>query len=109
VVSESGVASAHFLTSGLGGSAAILELAGFLIPATQVLGFVASGIETLIESFLEVRKRPVDVPLHHGRSGKALRIAELLEGPAALLVPGVLGRFSQVAMQQPFAFCSDPC
>jgi hypothetical protein len=85
---------AHFLTSGLGGSAAILELAGFLIPATQVLGFVASGIETLIESFLEVRKRPVDVPLHHGRSGKALRIAELLEGPAALLVPGVLGRFS---------------
>lgn len=82
---------AHFLTSGLGGSAAILELAGFLIPATQVLGFVASGIETLIEIFLEVRKRPVDVPLHHGRSGKALRIAGLLEGPAALLLRTFLG------------------
>jgi hypothetical protein len=77
---------AHFLTSGLGGSAAILELTGFLIPATQILGFVASAIETLIEIFLEVRKRPVDEPLHHGRSGKTLRIAGLLEGPAALLL-----------------------
>jgi hypothetical protein len=76
----------HFLTSGLGGSAAILELAGFLVPVTQVLGLVASGIETLIEIFLEVRKRPVDAPLDHGRSGKALRIAGLLEGPAALLL-----------------------
>jgi hypothetical protein len=76
----------HFLTSGLGCSAAILELAGFLIPATQVLGFAASGIETLIEIFLEMRKRPVDAPLHHGRSGTALRIAGLLEGPAALLL-----------------------
>jgi hypothetical protein len=77
---------AHFLTSGLGCSAAILELAGFLIPATQVLGFAASGIETLIDIFLEVRKRPVDAPLHHGRSGTTLRIAGLLEGPAALLL-----------------------
>jgi len=77
---------AHFLTSGLGGSAAILELAGFLIPATQILGFAASGIETVIEIFLEVRKRPVDAPLHHGRSGTTLRIAGLLEGPAALLL-----------------------
>jgi hypothetical protein len=77
---------AHFLTSGLGGSAAICELAGFLIPATQVLGFVTSGMETLIDLFLEVRKRPVDAPLHHGRSGMTLRIAGLLEGPAALLL-----------------------
>jgi hypothetical protein len=77
---------AHFLTSGLGCSAAILELAGFLIPATQVLGFAASGIETVIELFLEVRKRPVDAPLHNGRSGTTLRIAGLLEGPAALLL-----------------------
>jgi hypothetical protein len=82
---------AHFLTSGLGGSAAILELAGFLIPATQVLGFVASGIETLIEIFFDLRKRPVDVPLHHGRSGKALRVAGLLEGPAALLLRAFFG------------------
>jgi len=81
----------HFLTSGLGGSAAILELMGFLVLATQILGFVASGIETLIEIFLEVRKRPVDAPLHHGRSGKTLRIAGLLEGPLALLLRAVFG------------------
>jgi formate-dependent nitrite reductase membrane component NrfD len=76
----------HFLTSGLGCSAAILEVAGFLIPATQVLGFAASGIETLIEIFLEVRKQPVSAPLHHGKSGTTLRIAGFLEGPAALLL-----------------------
>ena len=65
---------AHFLTSGFGGAAAILELAGFLVPATQILGFAASGIETLIEILLQVRKRPVDAPLHHGKSGRALLV-----------------------------------
>ena len=82
---------AHFLSSGLGGSTAILELTGFLIPATQILGFVASGTETLIDIFLEVRKRPVDAPLHDGRSGKTLRIAGLLEGPVALLLRAFWG------------------
>lgn len=77
---------AHFLASGLGGSAAILELTGFLMPATQILGFVASGIETLLDIFLEVRKKPVDAPLHHGRSGTTLRVAGVLEGPAAVLL-----------------------
>lgn len=43
-------------------------------------------METLIDIFLEVRKRPVDLPLHHGRSGTTFRIAGLLEGPAALLL-----------------------
>jgi hypothetical protein len=86
---------AHFLTSGFGGAAAILELAGFLIPATQFLGFAASGIETLIEVLLQVRKRPVDAPLHHGGSGRALLIAGLLEGPAALLLRVFFGSSSQ--------------
>jgi Polysulphide reductase, NrfD len=81
---------AHFLASGLGGSAAILELAGFLIPATQLMGLAASGIETAIEIFLEVRKRPVDAPLHRGRSGMLLRVAGVLEGPAALLLRAFL-------------------
>jgi len=45
----------------------------------------------VIEIFLEVRKRPVDAPLHHGRSGTTLRIAGLLEGPAALLLRVFLG------------------
>lgn len=83
---------AHFLTSGLGCSAGILELLGFMIPATQILGFVASGIQTVLEVFLEVRKRPVDAPLHQGRSGWTFRVAGLLEGPVALLIRGVLGR-----------------
>jgi formate-dependent nitrite reductase membrane component NrfD len=76
----------HFLTSGLGGASAILELAGFLVPATQFLGLAASGIETLLELLFEVRKPAVDEPLHHGRSGFAFRVAGTLEGPMALLV-----------------------
>jgi hypothetical protein len=76
----------HFLTSGLGGASAILELAGFLVPATQFLGFVASGSETCLELLFEVRKSVVDQPLHHGRSGIAFRTAGALEGPLALLV-----------------------
>jgi Polysulphide reductase, NrfD len=81
----------HFLTSGLGGSAGILELAGFLIPATQILGFVASGVETLLELLFEVRKPAADAPLHHGLSGVTFRIAGLLEGPSALLLRVFLG------------------
>jgi hypothetical protein len=77
---------AHFLTSGLGGSAGILELAGFLIPATQILGFVVSGLETVFEVVFEIRKPDVDSPLHHGSSGVLFRVAGLFEGPAALLI-----------------------
>src|ERR1700744_3044849 len=69
---------AHFLTSGLGGAVGLLELAGFLIPATQILGFVTSGIETRIEILLTVRKGVADKPLHHGVSGGTLRVAGLL-------------------------------
>lgn len=76
----------HFLTSALGRSAGILELAGFLIPATQILGYVAAGIETSIGAFLEVRKQRADWPLHHGLSGWTLRIGGVLDGPLALLV-----------------------
>jgi hypothetical protein len=75
---------AHFLTSGVGGSAAILELAGFLVPATHFLGFVAAGLETIYEIIFELRKGPADAPLHRGGAGYAFRIAGLLEGPAAL-------------------------
>ena len=89
----------HFLTSGLGGASAVLEFAGFLVPATQFLGFVASGIETLLEVLFEVRKSAVDEPLHRGASGTAFRIAGLLEGPVALLIRvfwgySVYGRYS---------------
>ena len=76
----------HFLTSGLGGSSAILELFGFLVPATQILGFATAGIETLIGFILELRHNRVHAPLHHGKSGWTMRIAGTLEGPIALLI-----------------------
>jgi hypothetical protein len=77
---------AHFLTSGLGGSSAILELFGFLLPVTQFLGFAAAGIETLIGFIFELRHGRVSAPLHHGKSGWTMRIAGALEGPIALLI-----------------------
>jgi hypothetical protein len=82
---------AHFLTSGLGGISAILELCGFLIPPTQFLGFVTAGLETVYELIFATRKSSVDGPLHHGRSGTAFRIAGTLEGPIALAVRIVWG------------------
>jgi hypothetical protein len=77
---------AHFLTSGLGGASAILELFGFLAAATQFLGFAAAGIETLIGFVLELRHGRIDAPLKHGKSGWTMRIAGALEGPIALIV-----------------------
>jgi hypothetical protein len=77
---------AHFLTSGLGGSAAILELLGFLLPATQIFGLISAAIESIFEILFEVRKPDLDAPLHHGKSGTAFGIAGILEGPAALLL-----------------------
>lgn len=77
---------AHFLTSGLGGSAAILELAGFLLPVTNFLGFAASGLETLYDIFFVIRRSKVDGPLHHGKVGLLFRTSSLLEGPAALVL-----------------------
>jgi OFA family oxalate/formate antiporter-like MFS transporter len=82
---------AHFLTSGLGGAAGILELAGFLIPVTQVLGFAAAGIETLLGAWFEIHRPPVNAPLHHGRSAVLFRIAGALAGPGALLIRIVWG------------------
>jgi hypothetical protein len=82
---------AHFLTSGLGGSSAILELSGFFIPATQLFGFVTAGMEIIFELLFEIRKTSVDVPLHQGRSGIAFRIAGVLEGPTALAIRLVWG------------------
>jgi len=82
---------AHFLTSGLGAAAGIAELAGFLLPVTQILGFASAGIETLLGAWFELRRTPVNAPLHHGRSSIMFRIAGLLAGPGALVVRAVWG------------------
>ncbi len=78
--------SPHFLTSGLGGAAGILELLGFLTPATQFLGIVAATLEILIGIYFELSHAPVNAPLHRGKSAWAFRVAGLLAGPAALLL-----------------------
>jgi formate-dependent nitrite reductase membrane component NrfD len=101
----------HFLTSGLGGASAILELFGFLVPATQILGFAAATIETLIGFMLELRHGRVDAPLHHGKSGWTMRIAGTLEGPIALLVrilwhDSANGRYTAAACFLVGALCS---
>jgi Polysulphide reductase, NrfD len=85
----------HFLCSGLGSAAGICELAGFLLPATQTLGFFASGVETLLEAWFLLRKTKVNGPMHHGKLGVAFLVAGLLEGPAALLVRIFLGSSPQ--------------
>ena len=79
------------MTSGLGSSAGLLELAGFLVPVTQILGFLASGVETILKLSYLVRRRSVDGPLHHGLSGNLFRVAGLLEGPAALVTRLIWG------------------
>jgi formate-dependent nitrite reductase membrane component NrfD len=76
----------HFLASAVGGSGAVLELIGFLIPATQLLGVVASIAETVLGIHFEFSRLPVNAPLHRGKSGWTFRIAGLLAGPGALLL-----------------------
>jgi hypothetical protein len=75
---------AHFLTSGLGGASALVELAGYLIPATRILGLVTAGLETLYEFLFQFHRPQADGPLHQGKSGLWFRVAGLLEGPLAL-------------------------
>ena len=76
----------HFLASAVGGSGAVLELIGFLTPATQLLGLIAALAETLLGIHFELRRVPVNSPLHQGKSGWAFRIAGTLAGPVALLL-----------------------
>src|SRR5438046_358217 len=78
--------AAPFLVSGLGGSAATLELLGFLIPPMQFLGYAASGLETILDALFELRRSPVNAPIHHGKVAAAVRVAGLFNGPLALLV-----------------------
>lgn len=75
-----------FLAGGLGSAAAILELFGFLLPATQFIGIVASTVETVIAIFIELRGRYVDRPLREGAVGWVVRTGSALAGPASLLL-----------------------
>jgi Polysulfide reductase len=75
-----------FLAGGLGSAAAVLELLGFLVPATQFIGIVASGVETVVAITIEVRKRSVDRPLREGGAGWTTRAGGALAGPVPVLL-----------------------
>jgi hypothetical protein len=77
---------AVFLTGALGSAAAMLELLGFRIPATQFIGIVASTVEIVIAITIEVRGRYVDRPLREGAVGWLTRAGAALAGPTSLLL-----------------------
>jgi hypothetical protein len=74
----------HFVASSMGAASAVLELLGFLVPATQVVGLAASAWETIVGVSIELRGRAVDEPLRRGRAGLSARIGGTLAGPVAL-------------------------
>jgi formate-dependent nitrite reductase membrane component NrfD len=77
---------AVFLTGALGSSAAVLELLGFRVPATQFIGIVASTVEIVIAIMIEARDRYVDRPLRKGAVGWLTRAGAALAGPTSLLL-----------------------
>jgi len=80
------IVPAVFLTGALGSAAGMLELLGFLIPATQFIAIVASTVETLLATMIEVRGRYVDRPLREGTVGWLTRSGGILAGPISLLL-----------------------
>ncbi|HVI06770.1 MAG TPA: NrfD/PsrC family molybdoenzyme membrane anchor subunit [Candidatus Binatia bacterium] len=75
-----------FLTGALGSAGAVLELCGFMIPATRFIGLAASTAEIGIAIMIEVRGRYVDRPLREGATGWLTRAGAILAGPVALLL-----------------------
>jgi hypothetical protein len=76
---------AVFLTGAMGSAAAILELLGFLVPATQFIGIVASTVEIILAISIEARDRYVDRPLREGAVGWLTRAGSILAGPISLV------------------------
>lgn len=77
---------AVFLMGALGSAAAILELLGFLTPATQFIGIIASIVEIAIAITIETRGRYMDRPLREGTVGWLTRAGAFLAGPTSLLL-----------------------
>jgi formate-dependent nitrite reductase membrane component NrfD len=80
-----------FLGGALGSAGAALELVGFLDPATQIIGIIASTVEMVMAIATEFRDRRVDRPLREGASGRLLRAAAILAGPIPLLLRTIMG------------------
>ena len=81
----------HFVASALGASAGVLELLGFLNPATSRMALVAAAVETCLAVFIEIRGRAVDAPLREGKVGWLIRAAGTLTGPLPFLLRIFLG------------------
>jgi hypothetical protein len=77
---------AVFLTGALGSAAAMLDLLGFVIAATQFIGIVASTVEIVITVIIEFHDRYVDRPLRDGAVGWLNRAGAVLAGPTSLLL-----------------------
>jgi len=77
----------HFGTAGLGSAAGMLELLGHRILALNFLGFYAAAVESALLIWLSVDKHGVaDRAIHEHGSGWLIRIAEILNGPLALVL-----------------------
>jgi len=74
-----------------GTSAGVLELLGFLNPATNGMALVAAGVETCLAVSIEMRGRAVDAPLREGKVGWLIRVAGTLTGPLPFLLRIFLG------------------
>jgi formate-dependent nitrite reductase membrane component NrfD len=77
---------AVFLAGALGSAAAVLELLGYTVPATQFIGIVASTADIAIAIIIEARQRYVDRPLREGAVGWSIRGAAVLAGPVSLSI-----------------------
>lgn len=95
-----------FLAGGVGSASGILELLGFLVPATQFIGIFASSVETVIASSIELRGRYVDRPMRDGPVGRLARFGDLLVGPVSLLLRIFWGHSADVRYVAALCFIS---
>ena len=76
----------HFGGAGLGSAAGILELLGYRIGPLNAIGWLAIGVETVLWLILFKKHGAADRSVHEGTSGRLLKTAEILTGPASLVL-----------------------
>ena len=74
----------HFGMSGLNSGVSILELLGNKSAPLNILGILASALETFEGFHIEATRKPVMEPLKHGVSGWLTRAGGALSGPVPL-------------------------
>ncbi|HEX3419894.1 MAG TPA: NrfD/PsrC family molybdoenzyme membrane anchor subunit [Candidatus Udaeobacter sp.] len=77
----------HFGTAGLGSAAALLELLGHRILPLNAIGLFAAAVETVLLIWLSINRHgAADRAIHEHRSGRLIRIGEVLTGPLSLVL-----------------------